>query len=51
MLFLNKNNLLTPSPNCSEKLFEVTDYFLLEKKSDQRKLFFGLTKKVWNEKT
>jgi len=34
-----------PSPDCSGKLFKITDYFLLGEKSDQRKLFLFLQKK------
>jgi hypothetical protein len=34
------------SPDSSEKLFEMAGIFLLVKKSDQRKLFFYLTKKA-----
>jgi hypothetical protein len=37
---------LIPSPDSSEKLFAMADYFLLVKKSDQRKLFFWQTKKA-----
>jgi hypothetical protein len=38
------------SPDKSEKIFKGADYFLLVKKSDQRKLFFYLTKKAAPEK-
>jgi len=33
------------SPDCSGKPFLKNDYFLLKKKSDQRKLFFLSAKK------
>ena len=39
------------SHDCSGKLFEIADYFLLEEKSDQKKLFLFFTKKGRNEKT
>ena len=43
------------SPDCSGKPFAVLLYFFLAKKSDQRRLFFGLRKKqqdkqAWNGK-
>gem|GEM_PF-6112165 len=45
----------SPSPDCNGKPCEVLLYFFLAKKSDQRKLFFGLRKKqqdeqAWNGK-